>query len=130
MELILGGTLLKQSGYLPGYEIEHEKFIRENKCESGLQKGPALAGVAQSSGRYRQKLAATGLRRLVEVSGGSRTPALYRAKPGQHRLARGGAVGKHTKIGLRMDWKVALVPMRTIISNRYARVLRSTAFRM
>ena len=40
---------LKQFMCLPGYGIEHEKFLRENKCESGLQKGPALAGVARSA---------------------------------------------------------------------------------
>jgi hypothetical protein len=125
-----GGIFLKQSGCLPGYGIEHEKFIRENKSESGIQKGPALAGIAQSSGRDRQELAATGMRRLDEISGGGRTPALFRAKPGQHRPARGGAVGKHTQIGPRMGREVALVPMRAIISNHYARVLRSTAFRM
>jgi hypothetical protein len=126
----MGDPFLKQSGCLPGYGIEHEKFIRENKSESGLQKGPALAGIARSSGRHRQKLVATGMHRLDEVSGGGRTPAQFRAKLGQHRLARGGAVGKHTQVGPRMGREVALVPMRTIISNRYARVLRSTMFRM
>ena len=99
---VMGDPFLKQSGCLPGYGIEHEKFIRENKSESGLQKGPALAGIAQSSGRDWQKLAATGMRRLDEVSGGGRTPAQFRAKPGQHRSARGGAVGKHTQDGSRM----------------------------
>jgi hypothetical protein len=120
---------LKQFIRLPGYGIEHEKFIRENKSESGLQKGPAAAGIAQSSGCHRQKLAATGMRRLDEDSGGGRTPAQFRAKPGQHCPARGGAVGEQTQIGPRLGREVALVPMRTIISNRYARVLRSTVFR-
>jgi len=87
---------------LPGYGIEHEKIFRKSECESGLQKGPALAGVARSANRCGRELAATGMRRLVEVSGGGRTPAPYRAKPGQHRPARGSAVGKHTQIGPRM----------------------------
>jgi hypothetical protein len=121
---------LKQSGWLPGYGIEHENIFRKSECESGLQKGPAFAGVARPSGRHGPELAAARMRRLVEISGGGRTPALFRAKPGQHRLARGGAVGKHTQVGPRMGREVALDPMRAIISNRYARVLRSTAFRM
>jgi hypothetical protein len=126
----MGGTFLKQFGCLAGYGIEHEKFIRESKCESGLQKGSALAGIARPSHRCGQELAATGMCRLVEISGGGKAPAHFWAKPGQHRPARGGAVGKHTKIGPRMGRETALVPMRAIISNRYARVLRSTAFRM
>jgi hypothetical protein len=130
MDLILGGTFLKQSMYLPGNVIEHEKFLCESKCESGLQKGPAPAGIARPASRCGQRLAATGMRRLDEISGGGRTPARLRTKPGQHRLARGGAVGKHTQVVTGMGREVALVPMRTINSNRYARVLRSTACRM
>jgi len=126
----MGGTFLKQSGCLPGYGTEHEKIYRENKSESGLQKGPALVGIAQSFSRYRQKLAATGMRRLVEVSGGGKARVRFRGRPGQHRPARGSAVGKHTQVVTGMGREVALVPMRAIISNRYARVLRSTAFRM
>jgi hypothetical protein len=121
---------LKQFVCLPGYVIEHEKFLCESNFESGLQKGPAFAGIAQSSSRHRQKLAATGMRRLVELSGGGKSPARFRAKPGQHSTARGGAVGKHPQVVTSMGREVALVPMRTIISNRYARVLRSTMFRM
>jgi hypothetical protein len=130
MDLILGGTFLKQSMYLPGNVIEHEKFLCESKCESGLQKGPAPAGIARPASRCGQRLAATGMRRLDEISGGGRTPARLRTKPGQHRTARGSAVRKHTQVGPRMGREVALVPMRIIISNRYARVLRSTMFRM
>ena len=128
---VMGDPFLKQSGCLPGYGIEHEKVIRENKSESGLQKGPALVGIAQSFSRYRQKLAATGMRRLVEVSGGNKTPAQFQASLCRHRPpARGGAAGKYARVVTGMGREVALVPMRAIISNRYARVLRSTAFRM
>jgi hypothetical protein len=126
----MGGTFLKQFMRLPGYGIEYDKFIRENKSESGLQKGPALAGVAWPANRCGQKLAATGMRRLDEISDGGKAPARFRVRPQHRHPARGGAVGKHTQIGPRMGREVALVPMRTIISNRYARVLRSTAFRM
>jgi hypothetical protein len=131
MELISGGTFLKQSGRLPGYGIEHEKFFRKSKSESSLQKGPALASVARPSNQHRQELAATRMRRLDEISGGGKAPNQFRAVSGQRRHpARSGTVGKHSKIGPRMGREVALVPMRAIISNRYARVLHSTAFRM
>jgi hypothetical protein len=126
----MGRTFLKQSGRLPGYEIEHEKFIRENKSESGLQNGPALAGIAQSSSRDRQELAATGMRRLVEISSGGQAPAKFRAKPGQHRPQCGGAVGKYPQVVPRMGREEFLAFMRATISNRYARVLRSTVFWM
>ena len=89
----MGGTFLKQSECLPGYGVEHEKFIRENESESGFQKGPALAGVARSFSRYRQELAATRMRRLVEISSGGKAPVQFRAKNRQHRHACGGAVG-------------------------------------
>jgi hypothetical protein len=72
---VCGGTFLKQSVRLPGYGIEHEKVFRENKCESGLQKGPALAGVAWSSSRHGQELAAVRMRRLAEISGGGKATA-------------------------------------------------------
>jgi hypothetical protein len=120
---------LKQSMRLPGYGIEYEKIFRESKCESGLQKGPAFAGVARSSNRCGQELAAAGMCRLVEISGGDKATAQFGAKPCQHRPARGGAVGKYTEVVTSLGREAALVPMHTIISNRYARVLRSTVFR-
>jgi hypothetical protein len=126
----MGGTILKQFVPLPGYGIEHEKVFRESKSESGLQTGPAPAGIAGPASRCGQELAATGMRRLVEISGGGKAPVRFRDKCCKNRPARGGAVGEHTKIGPRMGREVALVPMHTINSNRYARVLRSTAFRM
>jgi hypothetical protein len=121
---------LKQSRQLAGYGIEHEKFIRENKSESGLQKGPALAGVARPASRRGPELAANRMRRLVKISDGGKATNQFQAWPGRHRPARGGAVGKHTQVVTGMGRKAVLVPMRAIISNRYARVLRSTAFRM
>jgi hypothetical protein len=63
----MGGTILKQFVPLPGYGIEHEKVIRENKCESGLQKGPAPAGIARPASRCGQELAAARMHRLVEI---------------------------------------------------------------
>jgi hypothetical protein len=56
-------------------ELEYEKFFCESKCESGLQKGPAPAKVARPSNRCGQELAAVGMCRLVEISGGSKAPA-------------------------------------------------------
>jgi hypothetical protein len=68
----MGGTFLKQSMRLPGYGIEHEKLIRENNSESGLQNGPALAGVARPSNRCGRELAAARMRRLDESSSGGK----------------------------------------------------------
>jgi hypothetical protein len=121
-------NFLKQSGRLPGYEIEHEKFMRENECESGLQTGPAVAGFTGPANRCGQELATAWMRRLVEVSDAGKAPVQFRARPGQPRPARGGAAGKHTQIVTGMVQEAALVSMRAIISNRYARVLRSTMF--
>jgi hypothetical protein len=91
----MGGTFLKQSVRRPGYGIEHEKFFCESKCESGLQNGPAPAKAARPSNRWGQELAAPGMRRLVDISGGDKAPARFRAKPSQHRHpARGSAAGK------------------------------------
>ena len=98
----MGATFLKQFVRLPGYGIEYEKLIRENKCEFSLQKGPALAGVARASNRCGQELAAVRMRRLDEISGGGKAPAQFRTKPCQHRPACGDAVGKHAQVGPRM----------------------------
>jgi hypothetical protein len=73
----MGGIFLKQSGHLPGYEIEHDKFIRENKSESGLQNGPALAGITRPAHWCGPELVAVGMRRLDEISGGGKATTQF-----------------------------------------------------
>jgi len=79
---VYSGTFLKQSVRLPGYGIEHEKFIRERKSESGLKKGTAAAGIARPSNRHGQELVAAWMRRLVKISAGSKVTARFRARLG------------------------------------------------
>ena len=126
--VIMGGTFLKQSVRLPGYGygIEHEKFFCESKCESGLQNGPAPAKAARPSNRCGQELAATGMRRLVEISGGDKAPARFRAKPSQHRHpARGSAAGKCAGVVPDMGREVALA---SHAHHYFKRLCKSFAF--
>jgi len=75
-------------------ELEYEKFFCGNKCESGLQNGPAPAQVARPSNFCGREGTAAGMRQRVEKPGGDKTPARLRAGPGQRRLAaRGGSAG-------------------------------------
>jgi hypothetical protein len=122
----VGGNCLKQSVRLPGYGIEYEKFYRENKSESGLQKGPAFAGVARSSNRCGQELAAARMRQLVEISSCDKAPVRFRAKPGRHRpVAGGSAVGKHTQVGPRMGREEFLA---SHAQHHFKRLCKSFAF--